>query len=74
MKFRLAQNTKLEILKYILSMLMVMLIGTCIILSQSHRGISGADHGFRGKRQRHRDNHPLGNAQYHNRDCGRDCI
>ena len=26
MKFRLAQNTKLEILKYILSMLMVMLI------------------------------------------------
>ena len=36
MKFRLAQNTKLEILKYILSMLMVMLIGTCIILSQGN--------------------------------------
>ena len=34
MKFRLAQNTKLEILKYILYMLMVMLIGTCIILYQ----------------------------------------
>ena len=36
MKFRLAQNTKLEILKYILSMLMVMFIGTCIILSQGN--------------------------------------
>ena len=37
MKFRLAQNTKLEILKYILSMLMVMLIGTCIIPQRHFR-------------------------------------